>query len=162
MYFLFFWLYFLIKNSRAFCFAALLLFLLLWAGVFLILIYLLIRLHFTFSHAFSLYVAALFFSFRSPSLSFFLTDATRVVQFAAGDVDGGCCATAAPANRNETDQKTRIVNAKKRKRDNLTRILRITLVCLLRSRSNEPSALARPPRSALLLHLLTVARDDDC
>lgn len=99
----------MIKNSRAFCFAVLLLFLLLWAGVFLILIYLLIRLHFTFSHAFSLYIAALFFSFDS----FFLTDATRVVQFAAGDVDGGCCATAAPANRNETDQKTRNENCER-------------------------------------------------
>lgn len=77
------------------------------------LIYLLIRLHFTFSHAFSLYIAALFFSFRSPSLSFFLTDATRVVQIAAGDVDGGCCATAAPANRNETDQKTRNENCER-------------------------------------------------
>lgn len=116
---------------------------------------------YVFARVFVVYCCSLLF-FRSPSLSFFLTDATRVVQFAAGDVDGGCCATAAPANRNETDQKTRIVNAKKRKRGNLTRILRITLVCLLRSRSNEPSALARPPRSALLLHLLTVARDDDC
>lgn len=94
------------------------------------------------------------------SIFLFVTDATRVVQFAAATSTAAAALLLHRRIETKRTNKTRIVNAKKRKRESHKNFTNYARVFTSLSRSNVPSALARPPRSALLLHLLTVARDD--